>query len=51
MLDVDQILVELFHTYCNNVFALQYAHIHNSCFDEHTCFCSSLKHHIQGYFI
>ncbi len=44
--------VELFHTYYNNIFALQYAHIHNSCFDfKHTYLCNSLKHHIHGYFI
>jgi hypothetical protein len=38
--------------YCNNIFALQYAHIHNLCFDsKHTQLYSSLKHHIHVYFI
>jgi hypothetical protein len=45
MVDVDGIPIDLFHTYCNNIFALQYAHIHNSYIDYvHTCLYSSLKH-------
>jgi hypothetical protein len=38
--------------YCNDKFALQYAHIHNLCPNlKYIWFYSSLKHQIYGYFI
>jgi hypothetical protein len=38
--------------YYNNIFAVQYAHIHNFYLDyKYTCLYNSLKHQIHGYFI
>jgi len=53
------LLVEMNFNFCkiishyyNNIFALQYVHIHNFCLDsKHIQLHNSLKHQIHGYFI